>query len=115
MFNIVIESIARADPFDDQSRAGVQYCSEARLLLSVVVAIGVCQLCTDGFCDRRGYVQHDTSHGSCTRAGKSAVYMVAGSGASARLPLPLVTLSMPRTQRSDRVSTSSEFGAMLAL
>ena len=42
MFDIVIEGIARADPFNDQSRTGVQYCGEARFLVPIVVSIGGC-------------------------------------------------------------------------
>jgi hypothetical protein len=45
MFDIVIEGIARADAFDDQSCTGVQYYSKARFLVRIV---------TDDFRDRGG-------------------------------------------------------------
>ena len=50
--------------FDNQSRTGVQYCGKARLLVPIVVSIRGCQLRTDGFRDRGGYVQHGIPHGS---------------------------------------------------
>ena len=62
MFDIMIEGIARADPFDYQSCAGVEYCGKTRLLVPVLVSISGRELRPDDFRDRGGYVQHDLPH-----------------------------------------------------
>jgi len=54
MFDVMIERIARADPFDYQSCASVKDRGKTRLLVPVVVLIGACELRTDRLCNRGG-------------------------------------------------------------
>jgi len=54
MFNVMIERIARADPFDYQSCTGVMDRGKTRLLVPVVVSICACELRAYRLRDRGG-------------------------------------------------------------
>src|SRR5262245_18183745 len=67
MLDVMIERIARTDPFDHQPCTGVKDRGKTRLLISIVVSIGACELRTDRLRDRGGKVQHDDSRNHIDR------------------------------------------------